>query len=66
MDIDFKNDPQIHLEVYTCMKNQDNSLKRIIMNKTEKHFCLVNKIFQMLETMGRKQNVPYLQKDGTF
>lgn len=50
----FKNDLEIHLEANTCMNNQDISLKRrAIMNKTDKYFCLINIIFQMLETMGK-------------
>lgn len=38
------------------MKSQDISLqKRVIMNKTGKHFCLANKIFKMLGNPGKGQ-----------
>lgn len=40
------------------MKSQDIRLqRRVIMNKTGKHFCLANKIFQMLGNPGMGQRI---------
>ena len=63
-----KIDSEIHLEVYTCMNSQDINLQRsLIINKPE-YFCLTNKIFQMIKTVGMNRELknPFWQKDGTL